>query len=215
MTPITIQTYEIGDLNTNCYLVSCDETRECVVIDPADDGEFISDQILANGYTPTAILLTHGHFDHVLGTLALALAFDIPVFLHPADHFLLDGAQKSATHWLGRAVDPVLPAELTIDIKKFTVFGDGWGFSCLETPGHTPGSVCLGLTHSSQKFSPPILFVGDTLFKSGIGRTDFSYSNDDHMRASLDTLSLLPPETQCYPGHGEATEIGTEFKNLL
>ncbi len=215
MTPITITTLELGDLSTNCYLVSCDETQETVIIDPADAGEFIADQITVLGLKPTAIVLTHGHFDHVLGTLSLALAYDLPVYLHPADHFLLDKAQQSAEYWLGRAVDPVLPAELTLDIRETPVFGDGLSFSYVETPGHTPGSVCLEVLQHGEPLDQPIMLVGDTLFKAGVGRTDFSYSSHEDLKKSLKLLSSRNPDTLCYPGHGEPTTIGNELKTLL
>lgn len=202
---LQIETLCLGQLETNCYLAWCKKTRECIVIDPADSGDSITQKILDLQLKPLCIVFTHGHFDHVLGSLEVKLNFDIPIFMHPKDTDLLKDAQKSAQYWLKRTVDPVPNTtqpiseggSLEIGASKLTI---------IETPGHTPGSIALFADEPQ-----PVLFTGDTLFKAGVGRTDFSYSSPKELRSSLQNLfKNYPSETICYPGHGETTTLQDE-----
>lgn len=202
MKQMKIETLTLGDLETNCYLVWDEDTRDAYIIDPADSGDFISEKILQYKLNPLGILLTHAHFDHVLGLLDLKLNFHLPIYLHPADHFLFTQAEKSAQHWLKRTPPPLPAPDRELIPDQILNFGDS-SLTVIPTPGHTPGSVCL--------YSPGILFSGDTLFRSGVGRTDFKYSSPDDLHASLKKLALLPPQTLVYSGHGEPTTIGQEF----
>lgn len=201
--PISIETFTLGELATNCYLVYNDTTRHAFVIDPADEGSFISEKILELQLDLQAIVLTHGHFDHVLGLLELKLNFNVPIYLHEADLFLLKQAQTSALHWLKREVPPVpLASDFVTDGQQLTLSGSS--FEIIHTPGHTPGSVCL---YSADE---QVLFSGDTLFRNAVGRTDFRYSKPLQLNASLHRLFELPAETLIYPGHGETTIIEEE-----
>jgi hydroxyacylglutathione hydrolase len=206
----TIERLNLGELSTNCYVCWCPDTLEAVIIDPADSGETITNAILERQLTPTAILLTHGHFDHVLALLELKLNFDPHTFLHALDFPLIKNAQKSAEHWLKRSVDPIpLPSN---QLEAGSVFHFGHCvLSVIETPGHTPGSVCFV---SETAPDDVIIFTGDTLFKSGVGRTDFSYSSTTQLEKSLSHLCEYPDMARCYPGHGESTTIGAEKINL-
>jgi hydroxyacylglutathione hydrolase len=203
---IEIETLTLGQLDTNCYLVWCTKTKEAIVIDPADEGSLISERILALGLKPLSIVLTHGHFDHVLGCLEVKLNFDLPIFVHKKDLFLTQSAQKNAKYWLNVAVDPVPPINNFIQEGGEIEFGE-CSLKVLETPGHTPGSLTL----YSLDNDPPLAFTGDTLFKNGVGRTDFSYSSPQDLSESLNRLfDLLPDETVCFSGHGEPTVLGKE-----
>lgn len=193
----------LGDLQTNCYLLWDDKSNEAVIIDPADNGDFIIQKVLELQIQPQAVWLTHGHFDHVLGLLEVVTAFDIPTWIHPEDTFLLADAASSAQHWLGRTVDPVPPANLFWQHSDKLKLGSH-NFSVLHTPGHTPGSVGL---YSAEN---DLLVSGDTLFKGTIGRTDFKYSDPKQMKTSLQTLFELPLSTFVLPGHGETTTIRSE-----
>jgi hydroxyacylglutathione hydrolase len=205
---LQLKSYSLGALQTNCYLLWDDETFEAVVIDPADSGDFIIEQILDEDLLVKAIWLTHGHFDHVLGLLEVKLAFNAPVWMHQADESLLSQAQKSAQHWLERKVDPVPPADHFWKDNDQVELGSH-SFKIFHTPGHTPGSVSL---YSAQN---QLLISGDTLFKGTIGRTDFSYSDHQAMLESLTTLHSLPAQTKVYPGHGDNTTIGSEESTLI
>lgn len=204
-------TLTLGELDTNCYIAWCPDTLEAVIIDPADAGDVISEEVLRRELQPTATLLTHGHFDHVLGLLELRLNFDdMPIFMHQEDLFLIKQAQKSAEHWLKRVVDPV--PKPTNMLKAGSVFSFGnCSLTAIETPGHTPGSVSFVSEVSPDDVR---IFCGDTLFKNGVGRTDFSYSSAVSLEKSLKILLEYPASTLVYPGHGETTTIAAERVNL-
>ena len=196
-----IETFKLGALDTNCYLLWQENTEQAVIIDPADDGDFLNEELLRRGLQLETIVLTHGHFDHCLGLLSLASAWQVPIAMHFADQFLLQKAQTSAKHWLQIDCDPVPPANLDLaKIKKIPLAG--LEFEIIHTPGHTPGSICL--LNKNEK----ILFSGDTIFANdNLGRTDFTYSNRQAMTDSLKKLKDLKKEGlygQVYPGHGES-----------
>jgi hydroxyacylglutathione hydrolase len=206
----------LGELDTHCYLVWCSNTLEAVVIDPAAAGDFISQEILDLQLKPLAVLLTHGHFDHCLGSLEVKLNFGIPLLIHADDLFLLARARESARHWLRHSVDPIPPADGVLDPTSLILLGDEQ-LAVLETPGHTPGSVCYfsaGKTEGNTEhfiFSEePILFSGDTLFKGELGSTNHRYSKPLQLSESLQKIGQLPPNTTVLPGHGELTTMASE-----
>ena len=189
---LNIQTLTVGDLEANCYLVP--DGDECIIIDPGDDADFITETITNQKLKPLAIILTHGHFDHVLGCLELKLNFNLPIYLHKNDEKLYSSANRSAAHWLKKKTLKVPPIDQFIKEGDEIKIGSE-KLKVIETPGHTPGSICL---YDGTKN----LFTGDTLFADAVGRTDFSYSSPLQLTKSLDKLSKLPKETIVYPGHG-------------
>ncbi len=205
MPKLEIKPLVLGELATNCYLVWDEQSREAIIIDPADEGGFITEQILELQLSPRAIILTHGHFDHVLGLLELKLNFDLPIWMHQGDVFLLKQAQSSALHWLKRQVDPVpLPDAFLTAGQKITV--GSAEFTVIETPGHTPGSVSL--------YNQTVIFTGDTLFKGSVGRTDFRYASPLQLAESVQKILALPAELLVCSGHGDFTTIGAERLNF-
>lgn len=203
---LQVYTLTLGQLETNCYLLYCQQTRECLIVDPADSGELITQTILDLQLTPLGIVFTHGHFDHVLASLELKLNFGIRIFMHHKDSELLKKAQKSAEYWLKRTVDPV--PQTTSLISEHSQIQIGKSFvTVYETPGHTPGSIAL-FANEPQ----PFLCTGDTLFKAGVGRSDFEYSSPKDLHQSLEKIgTLFPPESVIFPGHGELSTIATEL----
>lgn len=185
---MTITILPLGMLQTNCYILS--EGSRCLVIDPGGEPEKVLSLLEQEGLTLEAILLTHGHFDHVGGVRTLAAETDCPVYLCEAD-LSLPAAMTSGplyhTHSYGEG-------------DRLTLAG--MEFSVLHTPGHTPGSVCL-------KFGEH-LFTGDTLFAGSIGRTDFPGSSPAAMGRSLSRLAALEEQLHVYPGHGETTTLDEE-----
>lgn len=188
-------------MQTNCYLV-WDKDKNTIIIDPADEADFIADQINKLGLKPELVILTHGHFDHALAALDLKLMFNIPIAVSFRDKFLLDRTSKTATHFLKQTINiPQIEPDIDLDELKQIK-----NLKIIKTPGHTPGSLCLYCAKQN------LLFSGDTLFKDLRGRTDFSYSSTDDIFKSLCQLMKLPDETQVLPGHGQETKIGNEAK---
>jgi len=187
----------LGALATNCYLVYDQKSKEGIIVDPADEANFISEQLLRQQIKPVALVATHAHFDHLLAAWELQLAFNLPLLLHPRDLFLAKKMSSSASWWLGKKIIEKPPQRIE-PLKSKIIFGQT-GLRVIVTPGHTPGSVCF--------YSPPHLFTGDTLFAQGVGRSDFSYSSPQDLQNSLRKLSRLPPQTTIYPGHGQITTL--------
>lgn len=202
---LQVETLTLGQLETNCYIPWCKITNECIIIDPADSAETITQTILDLQLKPLCIVFTHAHFDHVLGSLELKLNFNVPIFMHPKDNDLLKNAQKSAKYWLKHEVDPVPNKTLPISEGGNLQIGNS-KLKIINTPGHTPGSISLFADEPQ-----PLLFTGDTLFKNGVGRTDFEYSSPKSLEQSIKKLfETLPKNTVCYPGHGEVTTLNSE-----
>lgn len=199
----------VGQMQENCYLVIYENSKEALIVDPGDDAEYIIEHIEKLGVTPTKIIATHGHFDHIMAAYALQLAYKIPFFINDRDIFLVKNMADSAKYFLGlKYVDPApkitgqLDANETIDIGKTKL-------QIIETPGHTPGSVSFYIRESHT------VIVGDVLFEGGqVGRTDFSYSNQSDLNSSIKKVLSLPGDTIIYSGHGRQTSVESEQKNL-
>lgn len=184
----------LGDYETNCYILWNDDCAECVVIDPGYTPELILDAVNRLGLSIKAILLTHGHFDHVGGVKKLRASTGCAVWMHRADlqlpTFLTAGKLE--------------PTDFYDEGDTITIAG--LSFRVLSTPGHTPGSVCLMAGNS--------IFSGDTLFAGSCGRIDFSGGSGQQMRRSLARLAALKGNYRVYPGHGSATTLDRErFSN--
>lgn len=194
-----ITTLAVGHLGTNCYLV--ESKNEVGIIDPGDDGEYIIDIIQRKELNPVWAIATHGHFDHVLAAMEIALTFKIPFYIHAKDEFLLKDAHRSANFFTGTEVEPFVIKADYMEEKDVLKVGDVQ-FEVIETPGHTPGLVCL------YSKTEKVLFCGDLVFAGGgVGRTDFKYSSEKDLWHSIKKISKLPKDTIVYPGHGEKLKI--------
>lgn len=187
------------DVDNNVWIIGDDET--CVVIDPAHDA--LEVQKAVNGRQVLAILLTHGHDDHIRSVQMFRSLVDAPVLLHQEDRMLWDSVYPDQA-----------PDGTISDGEKFTVAGIQ--LTALHTPGHSPGSVCF---HSpelvAQDGSQGVLFSGDTLFQGGPGATGRSYSDFGTIIESIkNRLFTLPAETVVNTGHGDSTTIGAEAPHL-
>lgn len=192
----------LGMVSTNTYLVKNQDTGELLIIDPADAAGRIQEKIGRMEGRPAAILLTHGHFDHMLAADALRSAYDIPVYACIQEKDLLKNARYNlSASWASPHV---------MEADRYLADGEtfreaGFEIRLLHTPGHTEGSCCYYLPEEA------VLFSGDTLFAGSVGRTDFPTSSGADMRKSLQRLlSELPADTRVCPGHGEETTIAYE-----
>lgn len=167
-----------------------------LLIDSGDDLPALAR--LAGGIK--AILLTHGHFDHMLAAEELQKRTGVPVYVHPLDAPMLSDASLSAYNPEVSSLPQ--PGHIACTAYPESLFG----FRVLHTPGHTPGSVCL--YHEEEK----VLFSGDTLFQAGFGRTDLAGGSMHQLLSSLRTLLALPRDVRVYPGHGESTTIDEECR---
>ncbi|HEV8193281.1 MAG TPA: MBL fold metallo-hydrolase, partial [Ktedonobacterales bacterium] len=196
----------VGALAANCYLVTCPETRETIVVDPGDDAKGILARIKELGVEVVSIVHTHGHFDHIGATEAVLAGLPqlVAVAAHPADEYLYVAEARE----LGTQFGYALPERCAL---PDTPLGDGetidvgtLRFRVLHTPGHTPGSISLVCGDAC-------VLSGDTLFRRGIGRTDLPGGDEDRIYESiLSRLYTLPEELLVLPGHGESTTIGEE-----
>lgn len=197
MKKLKIITLPVGQMKANCYLLADTKSHETVIVDPGDDAQYIERIISDWQLRPVKILATHGHVDHVMAAWELSLAYKIPFFINTKDEFLIKNMSSSAKHWLG--FDPGPPPVISKTLKNGEKLRIGESIlEIIETPGHTPGSVCL----YCQK--EKIILVGDLIFaEGGVGRTDFSYSNKEDLEKSIGKILRLPGKTVFYPGHGE------------
>lgn len=198
-----IETMVLGDVRTNCYLLINEETKEALVVDPADRADVIVRKLIDEGLTLNAILLTHGHGDHILAVGDLKKQFGVKVYAAKAEEALLSDAAQNLSKALFGIVVTVKPDILLEDGQEFEAAGIR--LRMLHTPGHTPGGCCY------YQAEEKILFSGDTLFCGSIGRTDFpGGSLSELVRSVKEKLLVLPEDVKVYPGHEEITTIGHE-----
>ena len=189
---MNIETFPVGSLATNCYLLS--DSGECCLIDPGDSGAFLLGQVEASGCALRCILLTHGHFDHYSAVEEILAAYpSLPVYLHEKD--LAESEEQLRMRRLPEKNQRYYREgdQLTLGSLSVTV---------METPGHSQGSVCLVVEDA--------IFSGDTLFRLSCGRTDLEGGDYKDMLRSLGRLGRLAGQYRVYPGHEEFTDLDTE-----
>lgn len=208
---MNIKIFEFNPLGVNTYVLS-DDTKECVVIDPAafyhDEKELLLSYLIDNGFKVKHILNTHLHFDHIFGINMLAEEFGLRVECHPDDLFLLEDIDRQMEVFgLKNSVDYKPELGRFLSEGDVITFGDQ-SLRIFHTPGHSPGSVAF------YNEAEDCVFSGDLLFYSGVGRTDLPKGNYEELVKSIETkLFTLPKSTVVYSGHGPATTIGFEKAN--
>jgi glyoxylase-like metal-dependent hydrolase (beta-lactamase superfamily II) len=202
---IDIQMLSLGMFQSNCFIVSCGDTREGVVIDAGDEGEVILRTIDRLHINIKAILETHAHVDHVGALDEVKPALGVPVYMHKDELPMYGMISKQASMFGLKppktvSIDKTLEDGDEIQIGKLTA-------KVIHSPGHSPGSVCFYFANES----PPRIIVGDVLFKGSIGRTDLPGGNYGTIMETLKNVFLpLPGETIVYSGHGPETTIAEE-----
>lgn len=193
----------VGSLGTNCYLMMNSDTKETIAVDPGGTPQKIQKAVTDFGGKLTSILLTHGHFDHILGVPELLDAYeDVKIYALDAEEDLLVSPAKNCSSMVGRSCI-VEPDVLVKDGQKFELAGIS--IEVIATPGHTKGSCCYYLPEEK------IVFSGDTMFAESVGRTDLPTGNMGELVRSIRKLiEMLPGETIVYPGHAHSTSIEHE-----
>jgi hydroxyacylglutathione hydrolase len=199
---LIITTLPVGLIQTNCYVVGCEETKEGAIIDPGGHPERILAEVERQGLTIRYVLDTHAHFDHTDANGAVVAATGATLALHPGDLPLLKASGGATFFGLQAETSP--PPDLELADGDELAVGN-LRFRVLHTPGHTPGHVCF------YEESDGVLFDGDVLFYRGVGRTDLPGGSWPQLMDSIQrVLFALPDETAVYSGHGQATTIGQE-----
>lgn len=191
----------LGPLQTNCYILEDDNGKDCWIVDPGAEGDRLVALVKEKHWALQAILLTHGHGDHIGGVQALVDAFNVPVYIHEKDDLFLKDSEVNLSANMGLNVTVKADVHHVTDGQKLQL--GAHEFTVLYTPGHTPGGVCY--------YGNGLVLAGDTLFQESVGRTDFPGGSFDELIFGIeDKLFPLPAETVVYPGHGPETTIGHE-----
>lgn len=192
----------LGMCQTNCYFIYREGSSKVIFVDPADYGEQIFKAMKDNGFEVAAILLTHGHFDHIWGCSKLRQLTSAPVYAYEGEEELLQSSHLNISAEAGRPCT-VKANTLLKDGEEVTVCD--MTFKVIATPGHTQGSCCYYFEEAGM------LISGDTLFEESVGRTDFATgSMGTLVRSVKEKLFVLPDDTVVYPGHGDSTTIDHE-----
>ena len=199
--------FPAGAFAANCYVVAPARGAECVIVDPGQDAQQGIDELLIRyRLKPIAVLLTHGHIDHMWSVAPVCGAKGIPAYIHPDDRELLADPAKGLSLAVGQQLFGGITFTEPDDVRELTdgsaLSLAGLDFTVRHTPGHTPGSVTFGSENG--------LFTGDLLFAGSIGRTDLPGGNHQAMLRSLARTLTLPDDTLVLPGHGPQTTIGAE-----
>lgn len=192
-----------GLFQANCYIAYDETSREGIIVDPGGDGRGIIETCKKNELNIKYIVLTHGHGDHIACVSEIKQGLDVKIAMSKRDEYLVQGGTQAMTS----AFKNIPPFEIDVFIKDGDKIDcNGFSLEIIETPGHTPGGVCIKIEGT--------LFSGDTLFRGTVGRSDFEFaSHEELIRSIKNKLLILPNETKVYPGHGGETTIGYEKKH--
>ncbi|MBE6976132.1 MAG: MBL fold metallo-hydrolase [Ruminococcaceae bacterium] len=198
---LKIQTLALGNYQTNCYILREETANTCALIDPGCDAGYVLETVARQDLTVEAILLTHGHFDHVGAVAEITEKTGCELWMHPGDHQPQNGYMAGFFYPLSnRKLLNVRYCD-----EGDTIAVAGLTISVLATPGHTEGSVCYECEDA--------LFTGDTLFAGSCGRTDLPGGSHKVIQASLARLANLEKNYAVYPGHGESSDLATEKRS--
>lgn len=204
---INIECIVVGRIRTNCYIISNKENNEAVIVDPGADKDLIINSVKRQKLKPAAILLTHGHFDHIMSAADISAEFGIKIYAGEHEDKLLQDPYMNCSVSMGNAYR--LRADIWLKDNQ-NIEPGGMGIKVIYTPGHTIGGVCYYFYNNG------IILSGDTLFMNSIGRTDLPTGNINMLIDSIkNKLFMLNNDIIVMPGHGEKTTIGYEKENNI
>jgi hydroxyacylglutathione hydrolase len=212
---VLVAGFPAGSFATNCYILAPAAGEECVIIDPGQDAEAGLEEVLReHRLKPVAVILTHGHIDHIWSVAPVCGARDVPAFIHPEDRGLLTDPARGLSLSVGQQLFGGLTFTEPDDVRELADGAvlelAGLELTVDHAPGHTPGSVTFRAPDGDQ-VDREVLFSGDLLFAGSIGRTDLPGGDHPTIMTSLSRVCLpLPDETVVLPGHGPQTTIGRE-----
>jgi len=214
---VLIASFPAGPWSTNCYVVATGVGEECVVVDPGMDAAAgVAEVVREQRLRPAAVLVTHGHVDHMFSVAPVAGAYDAVAYVHSADRHLLTDpfagmSAESAAMLLGAEHSFAEPDDVVELADAAQVGVAGLAFTVDHAPGHTPGSITFRTPYDGAEDVSQVMFAGDLLFAGSIGRTDLPGGDHPTMLHSLRTKVLtLPDDVVVLPGHGSQTSIGRE-----
>ncbi len=197
---------EVTSFLMNCYIVGCEKTKVCAIIDPGGGFEIIDEKIQELGLKPQMILLTHGHSDHIGAVKELKDKYNIPVYVHELDAECIKNPEINHSYELFRKIisidyDKLLEDGQVLELGELKI-------EVIHTPGHTPGGVCFRIDD--------IMLTGDTIFNHSIGRTDLEGGSMQAIISSIkDKVLVYDDEVKLYPGHNSSTTIGVEKRENM
>mgnify|MGYP005799659103 FL=1 len=206
--------FPAGMFQTNCYIVS-DDAGDCVIVDPGQDAEEqVRRQVSEAGLKPRAVLLTHGHLDHIWNAQQVADHYGVPAYIHPEDREMLADPAKGLSLDLSAMLKEVTfsePAEVIEVFDGDTLSIGSMVFEVDHVPGHSPGSVSFRITVETEQGPRMVVLGGDVLFRDGVGRTDLPAGDTEVLMQSIAKKFLvLDDDAVVLPGHGPSTTIGRE-----
>lgn len=212
-----VAAFPAGSFRTNCYVVAPAAGEHCVVIDPGEDATAGVEEIVREyGLRPVAVLLTHGHLDHMWSVAPVCGAHDVPAYVHRADRELLENPGLAMSAEMNAMIGGLRLTEPD-DVREIVDGGAlelaGLRLTVDLAPGHTAGSITFRTVDGAPEDDAPVLFSGDLLFAGAIGRTDLPTGSDADMVTSLRQVLTLEDATLVLPGHGPATTIGRERRS--
>ena len=209
--------FPAGPWGTNCYVVATQPGAECVVVDPGKDAApAVADVVREHGLKPVAVLVSHGHIDHMWCVAPVAGSYDATAYVHPEDRHLLSDpmagmSKETAGMLLGGKYEFAEPDDVAEVGDGAELELAGLRFAVDHTPGHTRGSITFRTPYAGDAPVSQVMFSGDLLFAGSIGRTDLPGGDHAQMLRSLESKVLtLPDDIAVLPGHGEQTSIGQE-----
>jgi len=198
---VIFEGFSVGPMDSNCYIIGCEETKEAAVVDPGAEGKRILKKVEAQGLSVKYIILTHGHADHIGALAEVREATGASVLIHAEEANMLTSAKLNLSAFVGPKLD-TKPAEQLLQDGDIVHVGR-LELKVIHTPGHTGGGISLECG--------PHLITGDTLFAGSVGRSDFPGGNHSQLIASIkNKLLVYPPETRVFPGHGPESTIAEE-----